>query len=104
MFRTVRGCGQAPGFSRDSLELDYDTCMELNISSAAPLQGGLVGQPPFYPCQLEVCWASRLEIIKAHWYHPNPSYRVPLQISLTLGLLSVALGVLGVVLGLLSLR
>lgn len=103
VYRTIRGSGSLPGFPQDGMELDYDTFVELGVPSGqAPslVLGG--GDRPFFPCNLKARSIGRYELIRAHWAHPNPAYRVPLQISIVLGSVGVALGAIGVILGIIS--
>lgn len=94
VYRMIRGHGAIPGFLQDAAELDYETSVSLGIPK------GTANHLGFYPCSLEIRPATRWEIIKAHWNHPDHSYRFPLQISLV----SFFLGVVGLFLGILSLN
>jgi hypothetical protein len=93
-YRMIRGVGSMAGFPADAIEIDYETSMSLGIprGTANPLG--------FYPCALSIRPATRWEIVRAHWNHPDHGYRFPLQISLV----GLFLGVVGLVLGVLSLR
>jgi hypothetical protein len=90
--RMIRGCGDSENFPHDAIEFDYETNKALGITKA---KQNAVG---FYPCALQVRPASRLEILAAHWNHPDHAYRFPLQLSLV----SFFLGIVGLILGVLS--
>jgi hypothetical protein len=92
VYRMIRGSGGLENFPQDAIEFDYETGMALGITKAKQNAAG------FYPCALEVRPASRLEILAAHWNHPDHAYRFPLQLSLV----SFFLGIVGLILGLLS--
>jgi len=93
-YRMIRGIGSGAGFSNNAIECDYETSMSLGISK------GTADPQGFFPCTLQIRPATRLEILKAHWSHPDHGYRFPLQLSLV----SFFLGVVGLVLGILSLK
>jgi hypothetical protein len=93
-YRMIRGCGELEHFPVDAIEFDYETSKALGITKGKPNALG------FYPCELQVRPATRLEILAAHWNHPDHAYRFPLQLSLV----SFFLGVVGLILGALSLR
>lgn len=95
-YRMIRGAGSKAPFPTDAMELDYETGISLGIPPA-PRQKSAEG---FYPCNLMLRRATRWEILRAHWGHPDPAYRFPLQISLV----SFFLGVVALVLGALSLK
>lgn len=92
-YRMIRGVGSVTGFPADAIEIDYGTSMSLGIPKGA---ANVLG---FYPCSLTVRPATRWEILRAHWNHPDHGYRFPLQISL----IGLFLGIVGLVLGVLSL-
>lgn len=94
VFRMIRGAGAAAGFPADALEFDYETSLALGIPQGAANEHG------FYPCSLSIRQATHWEILIAHWKHPDPAYRFPLQISLV----SLLLGIIGFVLGMVSLK
>ncbi|GEM_PF-771195 len=102
-YRTIRGNGSITPFPEDAIELDYDTSIELEIHKTEPVNPADPPEEQFFSCDLNIRPAGKLEVIKAHWYHPNPAYRIPLQISLLLGGLSVLLGITGMIIGLLGL-
>ncbi|ATA56311.1 hypothetical protein D3C87_1529600 [compost metagenome] len=92
--RMIRGIGRDPGFPEDGIEIDYETRLALQIpKSSINMQG-------FHGCAMEIRRATALEVLRAHWDHPDPAYRIPLQISLV----SFVLGVIGLGLGVLSLK
>lgn len=103
VYRTIRGSGSLTPFPEDAIELDYDTSIELEMHQTKPVNPKDPPEEQFYSCDLKIRPVRRLEIIKAHWSHPNPAYRVPLQISITLGSLSVLLGLIGAIFGIVSL-
>jgi hypothetical protein len=92
VYRMIRGCGELENFPVDAIEFDYETNRALGIPKGRPNALG------FYPCDLIVRPATRLEILAAHWHHPDHAYRFPLQLSLV----SLILGIVGFILGLLS--
>lgn len=94
VYRMIRGIGPAPGFPAEAIEIDYETSISLGIPRGAPNTSG------FYPCSLSIRAATGWEKLKAHWDHPDPAYRFPLQISM----ISFFLGVVGLVLGVLSIN
>lgn len=96
VYRTILGSGSLVPFPEDAIELDYDTAVELEVPRMAPVNPQGRPEEQFYPCDLKIRPVRGLEIIKAHWSHPNPAYRIPLQISI----ISIILGGLGLLLGL----
>jgi len=64
---------------------------------------GLLGEvrdaDGFYLCSATIRSANWFEKLLGHWEHPNPMYRVPLQISLV----SLGCGLIGMILGFVSL-
>lgn len=103
VYRTIHGSGSLTPFPEDAIELDYDTSVELEMHQTAPVNPQDPPEEQFYSCELNIRPVGRLEVIKAHWLHPNPAYRIPLQISIVLGGLSVLLGITGVIFGILGL-
>lgn len=93
VYRMIRGAGNQP-HPDTAIELDYDTSVDLEIPQSYKEPNG------FYACALTLRPASRIEMVRAHWSHPDPAYRVPMQISLV----GFFLGVVGLVLGVLSLK
>jgi hypothetical protein len=102
VYRTVRGNGSISPFPEDAIELDYDTSVELGIHDTGAVASEEHSEEKFYTCDLKVHSVRGLKKIRAHWNHPDPAYRVPLQISIVLGSLSVILGIIGVILGVMS--
>ena len=90
----IRGVGSVAGFPNDGIEFDYETSMSLGIPK------GTANSQGFFPCSLQIRPATRFEILKAHWNHPDHGYRFPLQLSFV----SFFLGVVGLFLGILSLK
>jgi len=86
-------------FPNDAIELDYDALTQ-DLGLVAANQPSLaVPNGNFYSCSIEITPVRGLVgLLKAHWYHPNPGYKVPLQISLV----SLFLGFIGMTLGLIS--
>lgn len=102
IYRTVRGSGSLTPFPEDAIELDYDTSVELGVHTSDPVNPHSPPGEQFYSCNLMIRRVRGLKKIRAHWNHPDPAYRVPLQISIVLGSLSVLLGMIGVILGVMS--
>lgn len=102
VYRTVRGSGSLIPFPEDAIELDYDTSVELGFHTSDPVNQQEQPERQFYFCDLKIYPVRGLKKIRAHWNHPDPAYRVPLQISIILGSLSVLLGMIGVILGVMS--
>ena len=92
VYRMIQGAGNS-NIPIDGMECDYDTNVALGTPTGAPNSAG------FFPCDVSIRSAGRLEILLAHWNHPNHYYRFPLQISL----IGLFLGVSGLALGVLSL-
>lgn len=91
LYRRVLGSG-GTGLTRDAIELDYDSRVELGLQGRPDGEG-------FYACNLQLARSTAWERAKAHWAHPSLAYRVPYR----LALLSVVLGLLGLILGIISL-
>lgn len=102
VYRTARGSGTLDPFPVDAVELDYDTSVDLGVHSTKTVNPQDPPEEQFYSCDLKIKPVRGLKVIRAHWNHPDPAYRVPLQISIVLGSLSVLLGIIGVVLGVLG--
>jgi hypothetical protein len=95
VYRLALGAKSSTGFTAKSIELDYDSCLELNsIAGILPRD-----ENGFYPCSMKIEKAPFIGKLIAHWKHPNPGYRVPLQISMV----SFILGFMGFLIGLMSL-
>ena len=94
VFRMIRGAGSTITLPVGALEFDYETSIALGVPKGVPNPQG------FYPCALSVRRATYFEILLAHWQHPDPAYRFPLQISL----ISLFLGVIGLCLGIVSMK
>ena len=90
IYRRIRG-GANLGLAGDSIELDYDSRLELGIESPR-------GEDGFHPCSVVISPASFFGKIMAHWQNPNIEYRV----SYRLAILSVVLGFVGLILGVIS--
>lgn len=90
LYRRVLGSG-GTGLTRDAIELDYDSRVELGLQGRPDSEG-------FYSCDLQLARSTAMERAKAHWAHPSLAYRVPYR----LALLSVALGFLGLIISLLG--
>ncbi len=94
VYRLALGAKASKGFTTKSIELDYDSCLELDsIAGIPPDEHG------FYPCSLKIEKAPFVGKLIAHWKHPNPGYRVPLQISM----ISFFLGFIGFLIAIVSL-
>lgn len=86
IYRLSLGARPSNGFTTKSAELDYDSRLEPNSISGKPAD-----EHGFYQCSLKIEKAPFEGKLIAHWKHPNPGYRVPLQISM----ISLLLGVIG---------
>ncbi|MBU3625863.1 hypothetical protein ICN48_06400 [Polynucleobacter sp. JS-Safj-400b-B2] len=92
IYRMAKGAG-AIDIPVDALELDYEGFRALNSwSKEKPVDG-------LYPCILFITKANRLEALKAHWFHPNLAYSVPMR----LGYIGLGLGLIGFVMSAVSL-
>jgi len=98
-YRRAQGAG-GTGLTKDAIELDYDSRLELGIN-------GRPDQDGFYACELVLAPSSFWEIVRAHWTHPSLAYRVPYRLavlSVVLGGVGLLLGVSGLVIGIMSLK
>ena len=93
IFRMVMGAKSSSGFTHKAMEIDYDSCLELDC-----ITGEACDEDGFYACTLKIEKANKKEIALAHWKHPNPAYRVPMQ----LGIVGFVLGVIGLLLGIMG--
>ncbi len=91
--RVVKGCGKIPNFHFNGVEFDSETFLELDIPQRPKMPDGL------HECNLELRRTRWYEKIAAHWFHPDPSYRYPIQLSLV----GFVMGVVGLFLGIISL-
>lgn len=91
IYRMIRGAGRIKNFSKDLVETDYDTLLELNISE-------YYADTHIAKCDLVIEKANVIQILLGYWNHPDISYRFALKISIV----SFMLGVLGLVLGTVS--
>ena len=90
LYRRAMGAG-GTGLSREDIELDYDSRLELGIE-------GRPDENNFYDCDLNIQPSGFFERFSAHWKHPNLAHQVPYK----LAILSVALGAIGLLLGVVS--
>lgn len=88
IYRMAKAGRSSPGFSKNSIELDYDSLLELNATTS----NGEVDEDGFYPCDLTISSTNKLEFIKAYWNHPDHGYRISLQISM----ISMFLGIVSI--------
>lgn len=93
ILRMARGSPPSASLPKEGIELDYEGNLALAIKGAKDAQG-------FIPCKLVVRQASWHERLIAHWSHPDPAYRFPIQLSLV----SFSLGLIGLALGIISLK
>lgn len=91
VYRMVQGTGRTP-LAANAMECDYETSMALGIPPSAKDKEG------YHACQVVARRANKLEVLQAHWHHPDHYYRLPFRISL----LALQLGVVGVLLGVMS--
>jgi hypothetical protein len=100
VYRTIKGAGSLD-IPRGAVELDYEAVLELNLdrqqitSDTASDEASV----PFRNCDLKVRPIWWWEKVVAHWKHPDPAFRVPLQLALILGSLSLITSILGLILG-----
>lgn len=85
IYRRVKGLSMQ-NFTKDSMELDYDSRLELGISGAKKDTG-------FIDCDVNIKKASLVEVFQANWNYPN----YPVKIAFRLGILSVFLAVIGLI-------
>jgi hypothetical protein len=93
IYRMALGAKPSKGFTMESVELDYDSCLELECISNSEKD-----ETNFYPCSLTIQKAPFFGKLIAHWKHPNPGYRVPMQLSMvsfSLGLIGVLISIIG---------
>lgn len=88
IYRIVRGSGDIASLSRDAIELDYDSRLDLDALGRPDAEG-------FAVTSLELARASALQSFLAHWRNPSLAYRVPFQIAI----IALILGIVGAVLG-----
>jgi hypothetical protein len=89
IYRVALGAGRRP-LNKDAIELDYDSRLDLRISSERDGQG-------FCECDLLIKRSTFVERLRAHWSHPSLAYKVPLQLaalSLVISLLGASLTVI----------
>ncbi len=94
VYRLALGAKSSKGFTHKSMEIDYDSCVELGAVSPQQEKD----ENNFYPCSLSLERASLTGKMFAHWHHPNPAYRAPMQLSIVsffLGVVGLFLGILG---------
>lgn len=94
IYRIILGAS-FKGLTEKAIEMDYDSQLELGLSSQPKSAADEYG---FYPCELKVRKANFFEKIIAHWKHPDIAYRVPMQLSIVgfiLGVIGFILGILG---------
>jgi hypothetical protein len=92
IYRKIKGAGK-PDLPKDALEIDFDGFNELEcFSKEEPIK-------TFYPTNLKIVKATWFEALKAHWYHPDPAYSMPMR----LGYIGLVLGVVGFLLSLIGL-
>jgi len=75
IYRQMRGLGGVAGFSSESIELDYDSRVELKITKSAL-------NSEFYQCRLEVRSIYWWEIFWIHWRHPDTAHRTATRIAI----------------------
>lgn len=85
--------GSGLGFTKDAIELDYDSMRDLGCLSKNHDENG------FYPCNLEAKKIGFIGQFMAHWNHPSDPHRIPIRISIV----SLFLGVVSLLLALIAL-
>lgn len=91
IYRMAKGAGLLD-IPADAVELDYEGFKSLGAwSQEKPING-------FYPCDLVVMQTTWWDVLKAHWFHPNMAYSVPMR----LGYIGLVLGLVGFVMSIVS--
>lgn len=100
IYRTIRGAGSV-SLSFDAIEIDYDAVLELKLENAglAADSGQAMGDQTFRDCHLKAKTIGWCKKVFAHWRHPDPAFRVPLQVAISLGLISLAISIISLSLG-----
>ena len=88
IYRTVKAAKPMKGFNMSTIELDYDSLLELEMVSSKKLPD----EDGFYPCKITLTPTNKLDALKAYWNHTEHGYRISLRISIVslfLGLISL---------------
>lgn len=94
VYRMAKGADSATGFTQETIELDYDTWLELGYDP-----GTRGDENRYFPCDMAIRKASRIETYIAHWMHPDPAYSVPMRFGVITYFMGVCTGVIGLVIG-----
>ena len=87
IYRMVKASQPSQGFDKLSLEIDYDSKLELDLKDkSSPDERG------FYSVNLHLSKASPVGVLLGHWKNPEPGYRLAFRISV----LSLFLAILGI--------
>ena len=87
IYRIAKGLKGVTHFTKKSIQLDYDSRCELNISSKTR------SDDKFFPAKLKIAPANSIQVLFSLWFTNDPTFRIPLQISL----ISLFIGVAGFV-------
>lgn len=98
IYRTIRGAGNKD-INNHQIELDYDSILELELHRSKNLGEFSDKDPSGYKsCNIKLKQIGFFSIIKAHFKHPDPAYRAPMQ----LAIISTFIGIVSLILGILS--
>lgn len=87
IYRMVKASQPSQGFDKSSLEIDYDSKLELDLKDKSSPD-----ERDFYRVNLHLSKASPVGVLLGHWRNPEPGYRLAFRISV----LSLFLAILGI--------
>ncbi len=99
IYRTIRGAGDID-LKSHQIELDYDGSVDIGINGTPKInrENGLEDPSGFRECDLKLTRIGFFRKIIAHWMHPDPAYRAPMQLAIVLGGIGILIGILSLTL------
>ena len=94
IYRMAKGADAATGFTKETVELDYDSWLELDYDPDTKAD-----ENRYFPCSMKIRKAVYFEHFIAHWTHPDPAYSVPMQFGIITYLMGIGSAVIGFLIG-----
>ena len=99
IYRTIRGAGNKD-IKTHQIEIDYDSIIELDLHKSDRNNGNSVKNESGYKsCNVKLKRIGFPRKIVAHFKHPDPAYRTPMQLAMIMsvvGFISLLLGIISI--------